>query len=114
MKIIHIVGARPNFIKLAPVFKELSKGFKNIIIHTGQHYDYELNEVFFKELNEKTKVIVSYRKLQRYIYEFVKDGLLDSNGQKGKERRYLLSIPMASCRKSTIFTADFLKSLENY
>ena len=50
MEIASIVGARPNFIKLAPVSKELRKQFEEIVIHTGQHYDYEMNKVFFDEL----------------------------------------------------------------
>ena len=43
-------GARPNFVKCAPVSRELRKRFDEVIIHTGQHYDYEMNKVFFDEL----------------------------------------------------------------
>jgi len=49
-RIVTIVGARPQFIKMAPVSKELRKHFNEIIIHTGQHYDYEMNKIFFDEL----------------------------------------------------------------
>jgi UDP-N-acetylglucosamine 2-epimerase (non-hydrolysing) len=50
MKIASIVGARPNFIKCAPLSEELRKEFEEVLIHTGQHYDYEMNKVFFEEL----------------------------------------------------------------
>ncbi|USH00452.1 UDP-N-acetylglucosamine 2-epimerase (non-hydrolyzing) [Thermococcus argininiproducens] len=51
MKVATIVGARPQFIKMAPVSRELRKHFDEIVIHTGQHYDYEMNKIFFEQLN---------------------------------------------------------------
>ena len=49
-KIITIVGTRPEIIKLSRVIDELDRVSNHILIHTGQNYDYELNEVFFKDL----------------------------------------------------------------
>jgi len=51
MKIATVIGARPQFIKCAPLSRELRKSHQEIIIHTGQHYDYELDRVFFQELS---------------------------------------------------------------
>lgn len=50
MKIVSVIGARPQFIKYAPLSKELRKSHQDILIHTGQHYDYNMNKVFFDEL----------------------------------------------------------------
>ncbi len=50
-RVVSIVGARPNFVKLKPVHKALEKVLHHEIIHTGQHYDFELSEIFFKEFN---------------------------------------------------------------
>ena len=52
-KICTVVGARPQFIKLAVVSRVLRKqpGFQEVLIHTGQHYDHNMSEVFFEEMD---------------------------------------------------------------
>lgn len=51
MKVISIVGARPQFIKAAPVSRVLRQGHQEILVHTGQHYDYGMSQVFFDEMD---------------------------------------------------------------
>lgn len=50
IKVMTIVGTRPEIIKLSRVIHELDLHTEHILVHTGQNYDYELNEIFFKEL----------------------------------------------------------------
>ena len=50
LKVMTIIGTRPEIIKLSRVIKELDKYTNHIIVHTGQNYDYELNEIFFEQL----------------------------------------------------------------
>lgn len=50
LKVTTIVGTRPEIIKLSEVIKKLNKYFNHTLIHTGQNYDFELNEIFFKQL----------------------------------------------------------------
>ncbi len=51
MRVVSVVGARPQFVKLAPIHRELrSRGVEHVIVHTGQHYDALLSEVFFEDL----------------------------------------------------------------
>ena len=52
--VLHVVGARPNFVKVAPVFhalRTLLPSARQVIVHTGQHYDYEMSEIFVRELD---------------------------------------------------------------
>lgn len=49
-KIISIVGARPQFVKIAPIATIAQKKFNHIVVNTGQHYDYLMSSVFFKQL----------------------------------------------------------------
>ena len=51
LKVMTIVGTRPEIIKLSQVMKELDKFVEHTIVHTGQNYDYELNELFFEQLD---------------------------------------------------------------
>jgi UDP-N-acetylglucosamine 2-epimerase (non-hydrolysing) len=50
LKVMTIVGTRPEIIKLSRVMSELDKHMQHVLVHTGQNYDYELNELFFQEL----------------------------------------------------------------
>ncbi len=51
MKLLHVVGARPNFVKIAPIFREAASrpGLSQVLVHTGQHYDDEMSGIFFDE-----------------------------------------------------------------
>jgi UDP-N-acetylglucosamine 2-epimerase (non-hydrolysing) len=50
LKVLTVVGTRPEIIRLACVLKELDAHTEHVLVHTGQNYDYELNEIFFKDL----------------------------------------------------------------
>lgn len=52
MKILNVVGARPNFMKVAPLHRALEKSgqFQSMIVHTGQHYDDRMSDIFFRQL----------------------------------------------------------------
>lgn len=49
--VLHVVGARPNFMKLAPVHRALHGQLRQTVVHTGQHYDSQMSEVFFSQLD---------------------------------------------------------------
>ncbi len=48
---MSVVGARPNIIKMAPIHRKLTEIATHTIVHTGQHYDYQMSEIFFKQFN---------------------------------------------------------------
>lgn len=50
LKLMTIVGTRPEIIKMSAIIKKCDKYFDHVLVHTGQNYDYTLNEVFFEEL----------------------------------------------------------------
>ena len=54
IKIVSVIGARPQFIKAATILRALGRehdSFVNVIMHTGQHFDDNMSEVFFRELD---------------------------------------------------------------
>lgn len=50
MRIVSVVGARPQFIKVAPIANAMPQGIDHLILHTGQHYDEEMSQIIFDEL----------------------------------------------------------------
>ena len=50
MKVMTILGTRPEIIRLSETIKRLDKDYEQVLVHTGQNYDYELNQIFFEEL----------------------------------------------------------------
>ena len=50
LKLMTIVGTRPEIIKMSEIIKCCDKCFDHFVVHTGQNYDYELNQVFFDDL----------------------------------------------------------------
>jgi UDP-N-acetylglucosamine 2-epimerase (non-hydrolysing) len=61
LKIINVAGARPNFMKIAPILRAIHQHnssprakqvcIESLLVHTGQHYDYEMSKIFFKDLD---------------------------------------------------------------
>ena len=50
LKVMTVVGTRPELIKMSRVIAEFDRHTQHILVHTGQNFDYELNEVFFRDL----------------------------------------------------------------
>ena len=60
LKLMTIVGTRPEIIKMSEIIKKCDKYFEHILVHTGQNYDHTLNEVFFKDLGLRTSRLLSW------------------------------------------------------
>src|SRR6478609_10578913 len=54
LKVMTIVGTRPELIRLSRIIARLDETVDHVLVHTGQNYDYELNEIFFDELGIRT------------------------------------------------------------
>ena len=50
LKVMTVVGTRPEIIRLSRVLAAMDRYFDHVLVHTGQNYDFELNEVFFEDL----------------------------------------------------------------
>ena len=51
LKLVTVIGTRPEIIRLSTIINKCDKNFDHILVHTGQNYDYELNQIFFEDLN---------------------------------------------------------------
>lgn len=85
MKIITILGTRPEIIKMSPILPLLNQDFKHILIHTGQHYDFNMDKIFFEELNLKKPDYMlnigshSHAKQTAMMLEKIEDILIKEN-----------------------------------
>ena len=53
IKIVHVVGARPNYMKVAPILSAMAgspEEFAQVLVHTGQHHDFRMSGIFFEDL----------------------------------------------------------------
>ena len=53
LKVVTVLGTRPEIIRLSVIIKKFDQFFDHTLVHTGQNYDYTLNEIFFEELEYK-------------------------------------------------------------
>ena len=78
LKVVTIIGTRPEIIRLSRVVEKLDMYFDHILVHTGQNYDYELNEIFFDsmQIRKPDYFLNSAKKmnLRSQLLPFQKDG----------------------------------------
>jgi UDP-N-acetylglucosamine 2-epimerase len=58
LKLMTILGTRPEIIRLSEVIKKCDKYFDHILVHTGQNWDYTLNQIFFEDLGLRNLIII--------------------------------------------------------
>ena len=115
--IVHIVGARPQFIKLMPLYEVLKKkGAPQLIIHTGQHWEEGMSNVFFREFDIYPDQIFDWEPLlKNQIQRFFGDkiNLVDSGDAVGYEVKTFISKKIANKiagKKENIFSIQFHQS----
>ena len=69
LKVMTIVGTRPEIIRLSETIKKCDKYFDHVLVHTGQNWDYTLNEVFFEDLEIKRTRLLLRSKLVMILGE---------------------------------------------
>ena len=78
-KVVLIVGTRPNFMKAAPLYNELvaRKEYDVTLVHTGQHYDYNMSDIFFQQLglSDAKIVFLIYIRLRNNLEVHTGDGV---------------------------------------
>ena len=74
-KVMTILGTRPEIIKMSRVISELDDCFDNILVHTGQNYDYELNEIFFNDLEVRKPdyFLLNYSEKFAYYIDYLNE-----------------------------------------
>ena len=87
MKVATVVGARPQFVKCSPVSRELRKVATEVLIHTGQHYDDNMSDVFFRDLD------------MMVLEKHAKAILTDSGGVQ--KEAYWFGVPCITLRDET-------------
>ena len=89
MKIMTIVGTRPELIKLSRIISELDKNSDHLLVHTGQNYADELNKIFFDELEIRAPDYYLDVPMQ-YLYTEIQIAVYQQSQQKGTKYQFFI------------------------